>query len=117
MFVCCLFALLSILYKHNTKKNVVRVGPLWQNFLDPRMICFGSINNETGIIILNFEPHLSKEEGKDQKPKKPSTAPDPIHYVYGKVRNTQEKITHKRVKRSAFSQQVTTRLQGTSKTA
>ena len=33
-----------------------------------------------------------------------------------KMTNTQENITHKRAKRSALSQQVTTRLQGTDKT-
>ena len=35
---------------------------------------------------------------------------------YGKVTKTQENITYKRAKRSAHSQQVTTRLQGTDKT-
>ena len=35
---------------------------------------------------------------------------------YGKVTKTQENITHKRAKRSAFSQQVTLRLQGTDNT-
>ena len=36
--------------------------------------------------------------------------------LYGKVTKTQRKITHKRAKRSALSQQVITRLQGTIKT-
>ena len=36
---------------------------------------------------------------------------------YGKVTKTQENMTHKKTKRSALSQQVTTRLQGTDRTA
>ena len=37
--------------------------------------------------------------------------------TYSKVTKTKENTTHKRAKRSAFPQQVTTRLQGTYKTA
>ena len=52
-----------------------------------------------------------REEGKDQESIQSNTTPD------GKVTKTQEKITNKRARRSALSQQVTTRLQGTDKTA
>ena len=53
----------------------------------------------------------SKEEGKDT-----STTPDPRHHVWERDKSTRN-ITHKRAKRSALSQQVITRLQGTDKTA
>ena len=50
----------------------------------------------------------SKEEGKDIESIQPSTTPNLGH---GKVTQTQENITHKRAKRPALSQHVTTMLQ------
>ena len=55
-----------------------------------------------------------KEEGKDQESIQSSTTPDPEHHM-GKRKNAGN-ITYKRAKRSALSQQVTTRLQGTDMT-
>ena len=31
--------IISLLINLENKKNAVKVGPLWQNFLDPRMLC------------------------------------------------------------------------------
>ena len=49
-----------------------------------------------------------KEEGRDQESIQSSTTPDPRDH-YGKLIKTQGNISHKRAKRSALSQQVTTR--------
>ena len=57
----------------------------------------------------------SREEGKDQESIQSSTITGMENH--GKVAQIQENTTHKRVKRSAFSQQVITRLQRTDKTA
>ena len=45
----------SSIKKKKQKKNVVKVGPLWQNFLDPRMLCKDSL-----VLVLvtrqNWQP-------------------------------------------------------------
>ena len=58
----------------------------------------------------------SKEEGNDQESIQSNTTPDPGHHM-GKCQKHKKNITHKRAKRPALSQQVTTRLQETDKTA
>ena len=58
--------------------------------------------------------HENKEGGKDLESIQSSTTPDPRDHMQ-KWQNARN-ITHKRTKRSAFSQLVTTRLQGTDKT-
>ena len=68
----------------------------------------------TANKFLNCENFYSKEEGKVQESIQSITTPDPRHH--GKVTKTQGNITHKRAKRSALSQQMITRLQGTDKT-
>ena len=61
----------------------------------------------TEMVLLSTQ---SKEEGKDQEPMQSSMI------LYGKVTKTQENITYRRAKKSAFSEQVTTRLHKTDKT-
>ena len=53
---------------------------------------------------------LSKYEYKDQESIQSSTTPDPRHHME-KWKKQQENISHKRAKRQALSQQVTTGLQ------
>ena len=55
--------------------------------------------------------NTSREEGEDQESIQSCTIPD------GKLTKTQANKAHKRATRSALSQQVTTRMQGTDKTA
>ena len=66
--------------------------------------------------ILNIKTtsyNQSREEGKDQELIQSSATPDPLDpgYHMGKLQ-----ITHRRAKKSALSQQVTTRLHHTDKT-
>ena len=63
----------------------------------------------TCIFTLFGECINSKEEGRDQELIQSNITPDPGRHM-GKWQ-TQGKNTYKIVKRSAFSQQVTTRLQ------
>ena len=64
----------------------------------------------TGILSIL----TTQINNKDQESIQSNTAPDPGHHR--KVTKTQENSTYKRAKRSANSQQETTRLQRTDKT-
>ena len=62
------------------------------------------------ILVYNYKVNLSKGEGEDQESIQSSFPPDLGHYK-GKVTRAQENVTHtKAAKKSALSQQVTTRL-------
>ena len=58
------------------------------------------------IILIPYANH-SKEDGNDHESIQSSNTPDPGHHM---AKKTQENITHKNAKMSAFSQQLITRL-------
>ena len=66
---------------------------------------------------LHIVREQSKEEGKGQESIQSSTTHDPEQDMVREGIKTQENITYKGAKRSALSQQVTTRLQEIDMTA
>ena len=44
------------------KKNVVEVGPLWQNFLDPRM--YEGCSNMNASSFITFFTYMLRQNGK-----------------------------------------------------